>query len=168
MATRNFKKSPSDSHEPKAVGAILDEMLRSDSRFAAAYRRYKEAVDDEAEVGTGLIFKDFYPHTELGIDLKLFTRKPGRLPVCGSINCMLTRDSDYHYTAVENVIVRKVTEQRNPHIYVGKRINVNRKADGTLYPTFNRPHYAPDFSFQDFCREAADELLIVAGFIKEE
>jgi hypothetical protein len=26
--------------------------------------------------------------------------------------------------------------QRNPHVYEGKYINVNRKKDGTLYPTF--------------------------------
>ena len=57
--------------------------------------------------------------------------------------------------------------QRNPHIYVGRRINVNRKDDGTLYPTFNRPRYTKDFSFQDFCREAAEELLVVAGLVEE-
>ena len=80
---------------------------------------------------------------------------------------MLTRDDDYHYTAVENAIERKVARPRNPHVYLGKRINVNRKDDHTLYPTFNRPHYTKEFSFQDFCREAAEELLIVAGLVEE-
>ena len=111
---------------------------------------------------------DFYPNTELDIELKLITRKPGRMSVGDSINCMLTRNGDYHYTAVENAIKKKVTEKRPPHVYLGKRINVNRKDDGTLYPTFNRPSYTKDFSFQDFCREAAEELLVVAGLIKEE
>ena len=61
-----------------------------------------------------------------------------------------------------------MVRQRNPHVYIGIRINVNRKDDGTLYPTFNRPRYTRDFSFQDFCREAAEELLLVAGLIEEE
>jgi hypothetical protein len=61
----------------------------------------------------------------------------------------------------------KLAEQHNPHIYVGCRINVNRKPDGTLYPTFNRPRYTKDFSFQDFCREAAEELSVVTGLIEK-
>ena len=161
------RPSGSEKDEPKVIGEVLNEYLRSNEPLAAAYRRYKEAVDDEAEVEPDLLFRDFYPNTELGIDLKLITREPGRLPVGDSINCMLTRDGDYHYTAVENTIERKVAEQRNPHIYVGRRINVNRKPNGTLYPTFNRPRYAKDFSFQDFCREAAEELLVVAGLIEK-
>ena len=60
-----------------------------------------------------------------------------------------------------------VVTMRNPHVYLGKRINVNRKDDGTLYPTFNRPRYTKDFAFQDFCREAAEELLAVAGLVEE-
>ena len=56
---------------------------------------------------------------------------------------------------------------RNPHVYLGKRINVNLKDDGTLYPTFNRPQYTESFTFQDFCREAAEELLAVAGLVEE-
>jgi hypothetical protein len=131
--------------------------------LAVAYREHKT----EAGVETDQLFRDFYPNTELGVDLKLITRKPGRMTVGDSINCMLTHDGDYHYTAVENAIERKLAEQRNPHIYVGCRINVNRKPDGTLYPTFNRPRYTKDFSFQDFCREAAEELLMVAGLIEE-
>ena len=59
-----------------------------------------------------------------------------------------------------------VVTQRNPHVYVGKRININRKEDGTLYPTFNRPRYSESFNFQDFCREAAEELLMVSGLIE--
>ena len=165
---KDFSRRPSDSHEPKAVGAILDEMLRSDSRFAAAYRRFKEALDDEAEVETDRLFKDFYPSTEPGIDLKIITRKPGRMSVGDSMSCMLIHDSDYHYTAVEHAIKRKVAKQRNPHVYVGRRINVKRKDDDTLYPTFNHPRYTKDFSFQDFCCEAAEELLMVAGLVENE
>ena len=40
--------------------------------------------------------------------------------------------------------------------------------DGTLYPTFRQPGYTRYYMFRDFCREAAEELLLVAGLVKEE
>ena len=62
-------------------------MLQGDSPFACAYREHTSA----------------YPHTELGIDLKLMTQQPGRLPLgrylCGTI----TRDAEDHYLFVEHV-----------------------------------------------------------------
>ena len=137
-------------YDPRTAGEILHDYLENSSEpLAVAYRNR------------------FHPNTELGVDLKLFTRKPGRIPVGGSINCILTRDDDYHYIAVENAIKRRMAEQRNPHVYVGRRINVHRKDNGTLYPTFNRPSYTKDFSFQNFCREAAEELLVVACLVEE-
>ena len=51
---------------------------------------------------------------------------------------------------------------------MGKYINVSRAVDGTLYPTFNRPRYTKDFTFQDFCREAAEELIVVTGLVESE
>ena len=56
----------------------------------------------------------------------------------------------------------------NPHLYLGKRINVNRKDKGDPYPTFTRPRYTKDYTFRDFCLEAAKELIIVAGLVEEE
>ena len=52
-------------------------------------------------------------------------------------------------------------------MYLGTCINLHRKADGTIYPTFNRPGYTADFTFAEFCREAAEELLAVAGLVEE-
>ena len=169
MATRNFRKWPFDSHEPKEVGAILDEMLRSDSRFAAAFRRYKDAVDNEAKVETGQLFKDLFPDTHLCVDLKLITHQQGRMPVGGSISCMLSRDGDYHYTAVENAIEKKVkTVQRNPVIFAGGCVNVHLLADGSKRLDFNHPRFCTDFSFRDFCVAAAQELLTIASLLGEE
>ena len=162
----NIEAGSRESSEPRLLGSIVSEMLHGNSPLAVGYRQYIASQENEEDEPDKL-FKDFYPNTEPGIDLKIFSHKPGRMPVGDCINCMLTHDDDYHYTAVENAIERKVAEQRNPHVYLGKRINVNRKDDGTLYPTFNRPNYTKDFSFQDFCREAAEELLVVAGLIEE-
>jgi hypothetical protein len=149
MATRNFKKRPSSSYEPKAVGAILDEMLRSESRFAVAYRNH------------------FYPDTHLDVDLKLISREPARMPVGAYLDGVITRDGEDHFCFIQNDDDKKrlVVTQRNPHVYLGKRFNVNRKDDGSLYPTFNRPRY---ISFKNFCLEAAEELIAVAGLVGEE
>lgn len=159
-----FERKSSGSDEPKTVGEILDEILRGDSNFASAYRKYKEAMtvekDDEEH-----LFKDIHPNTELGIDLKLFTREPGRMEIGAFLDGAITHDGEDHFTFIQNAGEKKKVDvtQRNPHVYEGKRINVNRKDDGTLYPTFNRPRYNEKFTFQDFCREAADELYMIAG-----
>jgi len=162
MATKNFKKRLSGSHEPKFLGAIFDEKLRSNPRLANAYHKFKEALAEDAEVETEQLYRNFYPNTELGIDLKLFTRKPGRMHVGNSIICTLTRDGEDHFEAVEDALKKQVAERRNPIIFKGMRINVHSRADGTLYPTFNRPHYTKRFTFSDFCRKAAEELMAVA------
>lgn len=142
-------------NEPKVIGEVLNEYFQSNKPLAVAYRER--------------LFKGFFPNTELGIDLKLITREPGRMDVGAYLDGAITHDSENHFTFIQNVFEKKkaAVTPRNPHIYKGLHINVNRKDDGTLYPTFNRPHYTKDFIFQDFCREAAEELFAVAGLIEE-
>jgi hypothetical protein len=109
--------------------------------------------------------KGFYPNTELGIDLKLITRKPGRLGIGEYLDGAITHDDEDHFTFVQNDSEKKKDKvvQRNPHVYEGTYINVNRKKDGTLYPTFNRPQFTEKFTFQDFCLQAAKELWVISG-----
>lgn len=109
--------------------------------------------------------KGFYPNTELGIDLKLITRKPGRLGIGEYLDGAITHDGEDHFTFVQNDSEKKKEKvvQRNPHVYEGTYINVNRKKDGTLYPTFNRPPFTEKFTFQDFCLQAAKELWVISG-----
>lgn len=143
-----------NEHEPKLIGDIFKDMLQSDSPFAVAYRQRHATA---------------YPNTEPCIDLKLLTRQPGRIAIGDYLDGALTRDGDDHYLFIENATDKKrtVVTQRNPHVYEGQFINVNRKSDGTLYPTFNRPQFTDDFTFKHFCLAAAEELLRVAGIISE-
>lgn len=106
-----------------------------------------------------------FPNTELGIDLKLMTRKPGRLAIGEYLDGTITRDGEDHFSFIQDDSNKKKVKvmQRNPHVYEGTFINVNRKPDGTLYPTFNRPRYSKKFTFQDFCWGAANELRMVVG-----
>ena len=113
----------------------------------------------------------FFPNTELGVDLKLLTHEPGRLDIGDRLRGSITHDGEGHFTFIENDWARKMNQvaQRNPHVYEGTYINVNRsKTEGTLYPTFNRPRLSEHFTFQDFCIGAANELRMVAGFIEEK
>lgn len=115
-----------------------------------------------------ILFNGFFPNTELCVDLKLLTRQPGRLSLGEMISGAITRDGEEHFTFVEDATEKKQTiVKRNPIVYSGMRVNVHRKDDGTLYPTFNRPDYTEVFTFRDFCREAAEELLEVACLVKK-
>lgn len=172
--TKDFKKgrsSGSGKNEPKMMNEVQNEYLNSNEPLAAALRNRKKAGEDVANKVKGksiskLLFKDFFPNTELGVDLKLLTRKAGRMKVGAYLDGTITHDSEDHFTFIQNAFENEVeAEHRNPHVYKGVRINVKRKIDGTLYPTFNRPRYTEDFTFQDFFREAAEELLAVAGLI---
>jgi len=144
---------------PRLAGAVLHDYLEnSNEPLAVAYREHKA----EEETEPTLLYRDLHPDTHLCVDLKILSRKPGRMHVGENISCMLTRDGEDHFTAVEDALKKQVAERRNPIIFRGMRINVHRKKDGTLSPTFNRPHYTKCFTFSDFCRKAAEELMAVA------
>ena len=144
-----------DKREPKTVGQIWSDMLLSDSPFAVAYRDHAASV---------------YPNTEPGVDLKLLTRQPGRLARGQYLSGAITRDGDDHYLFLENAPDRKGTSlvRRSPHVFEGRYVNINRRADGKLYPSLTRPPYTPTFTFKHFCLAAAEELLQVAGQIVPE
>ena len=167
MKRNNSSRAGSEAqYGPRLAGAVLHDYLEnSDDALAVAYREHTTDADEEDD----RLFRGYYPDTHLDIDLKLITRKPGRMHVGEYINCLLTRDAEDHFEAVETASEKKQTaERRNPIVYLGTCINLHRKADGTIYPTFNRPRYTADFTFADFCREAAEELLVVAGLVEKE
>ena len=82
------------------------------------------------------LVKGFYPNTELGIDLKLITRKPGRLGIGEYLDGAITHDGEDHFTFVQNDSEKKKDKvvQRNPHVYEGTYINVNRKKRRNTLP----------------------------------
>lgn len=117
--------------------------------------------------GNSFLFKDLFHNTELCVDIKLLTRMQGRIAEGDYISGVITRDGEEHFTFIEDARVKRVaTVKRNPCVMEGEFINVHRRDDGTLYPTFNRPAYTEKFTFRDFCRKAAEELLAVAGLVK--
>lgn len=148
LKINTFNREGSEvQYGPRMAGEILHGIPESGNEQLAIARRER-------------ILKDLFSNTEIGIDMKLITREPGRVSVGTCLDGAITRDGEYHYTFIQNDSDKRraTIGQRNPHVYEGKRINVNQKPDGTLYPTFNRPRYTEGFTFLDFCREAADEL----------
>ena len=106
-------------------------------------------------------------NTELCVDLKTILTSDRKAKMRKDYTGVLTRDGREHFTFIENASERK-TCKRNPLVYQGYAINVHRKDDGTLCPNFRLPHYTRYYNFRDFCREAAEELLMIAGLVEEE
>ena len=167
----NIEAGSKESKEPRLLGSIVSEMLHGNSPLAIGYRQYIASQEntDEAEGKTDLLFRDIHPNTELAVDLKLLTRKRGRMRVGEYLDGALARDSEAHFWFIQNAPMKKkvAVARRYPHIYEGMYINVSKKDDGTLHPSFNRPPYTEDFTFKHFCLAAAEELLMVAGLIGE-
>ena len=164
---KNSRVGSEAQYGPRLVGEILHDYLEnSNEPFARAYR--EQTAEAVAEGETDRLFESFHPDTHLSVDLKLMTRKPGRMPVNGCLPGVLARDGDDHFCFIENASEKKrVITRRNPRIYKGALINVIRQDDGSLYPSFNRPPYTESFTFRDFCLAAAEELLVVAGLIEK-
>lgn len=149
LSPQDINQGQTNSNTPKTVGEIIDDMLQSNSLFARGYRQHQSV----------------YPNTEPCVDLKLLTREPGRIPLGNYLDGVITRDAEDHFLFIENATNKKRNDvqQRNPHVYEGVYININRKPDGTLYPTFNRPQFNEQFTSLEFCRRAAEELILVAS-----
>ena len=113
---------PEAQYGPRLAGAVLHNYLEnSDEPLAVACRRR--------------LFRNVFPHTELAVDLKLLTRKPGRMHVDEYLNGMITRDGDDHYCFIEKCS-GLVTKRRNPHVFEGEFITITRRADGLLRLNF--------------------------------
>lgn len=104
-----------------------------------------------------------YPNTELGVDLKLVTQEQGPMELGEYLDGMITRDGEDHFTFVENATEQRKAERRNPSIYMGQWINVKRRADGTVYPTFKRTKGIGAGKLGDYAVNTTCELLMVAG-----
>lgn len=158
----------SRSGEPRTIGELYAELLNINSPLASALhkRMAKMAgydLPDDEDYHPQFVP---YPNTELCIDLKLHTHERGRLPLGKMLGGVIMRDASDHYTFMENAR-QKSSWTRNPHIYQGDFININRRPDGMVYPTFCRPSFARDYSLAEYCRRAADELYEVAGLVEK-
>jgi len=138
VLNRNSKAGSKKVNEPRLLGSILSDMLHSDSPLAVAYR------------------DRLHPNTELCVDLKLLTRKPGRLPVGKSLGGALAHNGEQEYTFVEGQ--PKVTYRRYPLVFSGFYVNIHRHDDGTLHPSLKRVAVTEDFDIEGYAKVVALEL----------
>lgn len=140
------------SNNPRLIGEVINEFLHGQTPFARACRHR-----------TGRTWTGLYPNTELDVDQKLVTQEQGRIELGEYLDGMITRDGEDHFTFVENDTEQRKAERRNPSIYMGQWINVKRRADGTVYPTFKRTKGIGAGKLGDYAVNTTCELLMVVG-----
>ncbi len=112
-------------------------------------------------------FNHFYPNTELGIDLKLLTCRPGRIETGKVVNGTIMRDSENHFTFVQNQQPARAKADADPHLYRGACVNIlGGSPDFRL--SFNRPRIRDADKLALFCRQAAKELCVLAGLVEKK
>lgn len=140
------------TQEPRLMNDIINDLFNGQTPFARA-RRHR----------SGRAWTGLYPNTELDVDLKLVTQKQGRMELGEYLDGMITRDGEDHFTFVENATEQRKATRRNPSIYMGQWINVKRRADGTVYPTFKRTKGIGAGKLGDYAVNTTCELLMVVG-----
>lgn len=175
------------TQEPRLMNDIINDLFNGQTPFARARRHrtgrawtgqdgagnacsgctrsdstWTENMRTES-AGAGRAWTGLYPNTELDVDLKLVTQEQGRMELGEYLDGMITRDGEDHFTFVENATEQRKTERRNPSIYMGQWINVKRRADGTVYPTFKRTKRIGAGELGDYAVNTTCELLMVAG-----
>lgn len=171
--------------KPQLLCDVINEILGSQAPFARA-RRHRTGRTSTASTGrastgsagresagkghtpsaedrTKRAWTGLYPNTELATDLKLVTKKQGRMAQGEYHAGMITRDGEDHYTFVENATEERKATRRNPTIYSGQQINIKRRGDGTLCPTFKRTMGLGAKEMSKYFVKTALELLMVVG-----
>lgn len=170
------------TQEPRLINDIINDLLNGQAPFARARRHRsgrawtgqagagsacsgctRSGQDGTESAGAGRAWTGLYPNTELGVDLKLVTQEQGRMELGEYLDGMITRDGEDHFTFVENATEQRKAERRNPSIYEGQWINVKRRADGTVYPTFKRTKSIGAGKLGDYAVNTTCELLMVVG-----
>lgn len=170
------------TQEPRLINDIINDLLNGQAPFARARRHRsgrawtgqagagsacsgctRSGQDGTESAGAGRAWTGLYPNTELDVDLKLVTQEQGRMELGEYLDGMITRDGEDHFTFVENATEQRKAERRNPSIYEGQWINVKRRADGTVYPTFKRTKGIGAGKLGDYAVNTTCELLMVVG-----
>lgn len=170
------------TQEPRLMNDIINDLLNGQAPFARARRHRsgrawtgqagagsacsgctRSGQDGTGSAGAGRAWTGLYPNTELDVDLKLVTQEQGPMELGEYLDGMITRDGEDHFTFVENATEQRKAERRNPSIYMGQWINVKRRADGTVYPTFKRTKGIGAGKLGDYAVSTTCELLMVVG-----
>ena len=112
-------------------------------------------------------FTHLFSNTELGIDLKLFTCRPGRIASGKVTNGAIMRDSEDHFTFVEHHQPIRTKLSADPHLYRGTCVNIIGDSP-EFRLSFHRPRIRDADELARFCRQAGDELYNLAGLVERK
>ncbi len=144
------RPSGSRKNEPKVMSVVMEEFFRSNEPMAVAFRHRKA-----------------YANTELNVDLKLLTQKPGRMPVGAYLNGVIAHDKEDRYVFTETPL--QAAGKRNPRVFNGQFITITRWDDGSYHPNFKAMRVDEDFDIGSYaigvCLELCEAL---KGLIEEE
>lgn len=158
------------SQEPKSIGEVLRDFLRSGEPLAVAFRKRlaeKVGADETREGADGEPRLDLYPHTELCVDLKLDMRTPGKPQIGELMAGILVRDAYDHYSFMENATAKSKTVKRKSHLFRGAYFNL--LTDGKSFTiSVNHVQKQTLAGLAEICGRAADELYMLKGLIERK
>lgn len=136
MATRKNNVGTKITDVPLPVGEILQNHLEnSNEPLAVAYRKH-QSEKAESEV----LFNTHFPNTEICINLKLLTFKPGRMADGVELLGCLRRDSEDHLTfremLMQSFLRPKSQRKVYPYPYDGELISFTQRDDMTFRSHF--------------------------------
>lgn len=146
------RPSGSGKNEPKAMSELLEEFFQSNEPLAVAYRIR--------------LFRDLHPHTDLGIDLKLLTREPGRLPVGAYLNGVIAHDKEDSYVFTEMPL--QAARKRNPQVFNGRYITITQRRNGTYRVNMKPVEIGGGFDVDGYALGVCNELLLALGCLVGE
>lgn len=140
--------SRKQSHEPRRLSEVLDEYFASNSPLARAYREH------------------LFPHTELNVDLKLLTQKPGRMPEGKCLEGILAHDKEDRYVFTEMPL--QAARRRNPQVFNGRYITVTQRRNGTYRVNMKPVEIGGGFDVDGYALGVCNELLLALGCLVGE
>lgn len=144
--------APEKQNEPKVMSVVLEEFFRSNEPLAVAYRIR--------------LFRDLHPHTELGVDLKLLTQKPGRMPEGKCLEGILAHDKEDRYVFTEMPL--QAARKRNPQVFNGRYITITQRRNGTYRVNMKPVEIGGGFDVDGYALGVCNELLLALGCLVGE
>ncbi|MBQ5937924.1 MAG: hypothetical protein IJL50_08820 [Bacteroidaceae bacterium] len=149
MEIRRFSKRPSGSrkNEPKVMSVVLEDFFRSNEPLAVAFRHR-------------------YVNTELNVDLKLLTQKPGRMPEGKCLEGILAHDKEDRYVFTEMPL--QAARRRNPQVFNGRYITITQRRNGTYRVNMKPVEIGGGFDVDGYALGVCNELLLALGCLVGE
>ena len=159
------------SDEPRLLSEILKEYFEnSNEPLAKGYRKFLADKMAGCPKGHAELFHGLYPNTELCIDLKTYTRRPGRMEPLDLHYGTLVRDVEEDRFIFAETARGPKADERNPHLYEGENLTVTLRKDGSLRVNLRDAHIVKGFPVEAYADAVRNEICqaLTGLLIKED